>query len=129
MPLGDDQDLTADPLQAAEQQDELDNAGILPLQIRQQPMTGARCINGNLVRPDSTDEEPPSTACRQSTVMASGGVPLGRGPPGHQHSPGGLQEVYEEDAYLHLHRHPLQHQFHTLRQHPVQPPIQGSGLH
>ena len=35
MPLGDDQDLTADPLQAAEQQDELGNAGMLPFQIPQ----------------------------------------------------------------------------------------------
>ena len=60
-------------------------------QLPQQPMAAARCINGNLVRPDNTDEEPPSTACRQSTVMAPGGVPLGRGPPGHQQSPGGLR--------------------------------------
>ena len=87
---GDDQDLPADPLQALQQQDELGNAGILQFQIPQQPMTAARCINGDLVRPDNTDEEPPSTACRQSTVIASGGVQLGRGPAA-QHSPGGLR--------------------------------------
>ena len=72
----------------------LDNAGIFPFQMPPQPITGARCINGNLVRPDNTDEEPPSTACRQSTVMALGRVAL----------------------------------FHLPSQHPVQPPIQGSGL-
>ena len=41
MLLGDDQDLAADPSQAAQQQDELGNAGILPFQIPQQPMTSA----------------------------------------------------------------------------------------
>ena len=70
MPLGDGQELLADPLQGAEQQDELDNAGIIPFQMPQQPMTGSRCVNGNLVRPDNTEEEPPSTACRQSAVLA-----------------------------------------------------------
>ena len=91
MLIGDDQDLPPDPLQGVQQPDESGNAEIPPCQLSQQPMTTARCINGNLVRPDNTDEEPPSTACRQSTVMASGGVPLGRGPPGHQQSPGGLR--------------------------------------
>ena len=53
MPLGDDQALLADPLQGAEQQDELDNAGIILFQMPQQPMTSARCVNGSLdnVRP------------------------------------------------------------------------------
>ena len=91
MLIGDDQDLQPDPLQAVQQTDESGNAEIPLFQLSQQPMTAARCINGNLVRPDNTDEEPPSTACRQSTVMAPGGVPLGRGPPGYQQSPGGLQ--------------------------------------
>ena len=91
MPLGDNQALLADPSQGAEQQDELDNAGIIPLQMPQQPMTGARCVNGNLVRPDITEEEPPSMARRQSAVLAAGGVALGTGPPGYEHSPGGLR--------------------------------------
>ena len=90
MLIGDDQDLPPDPLQAVQQPDELGNAEIPPFQLPQQPMA-ARCINGNLVRPDNTDEEPQSTARRQSTVMAPGGLPLARGPPGHQQSPGGLQ--------------------------------------
>ena len=51
----------------------------------------ARCVNGDLVRPDRAEEEPPSTACRQSVVTAAGGVPLGRGSPGQQQSPGGLR--------------------------------------
>ena len=51
----------------------------------------ARCINGSLVRPDSAEEESPSTACRQSIVTAPGGVPLGRGPPGQQQPPGGIR--------------------------------------
>ena len=34
---------------------------------------------------------PPSTACRQSAALASGGVALGRGPPGYERSPGGLR--------------------------------------
>ena len=91
MLIGDDQDLPPDPLQAVQQPDELGNMEIPPFQLPQQPMTAARCINGNLVRPDNTDEEPPSTACRQSTIVATGGVPLGRGPLGHQQSPGGLR--------------------------------------
>ena len=89
--MGDEQDLPADPLQEVQQPDELGNAEIPPFQIPQQPLIAARCVNGNLVRPDSTEEEPPSTACRQSTVMAPGGVQLGRGPQAHQNSPGGLR--------------------------------------
>ena len=51
----------------------------------------ARCVDGTLVRPGQAEEEPPSTACRQSEVCAPGGVPLGRGVPGQQQSPGGLR--------------------------------------
>ena len=91
MLLGDDQELPADPLQAVQQPDELGIAEIPPFQLPQQPLTAARCVNVSLVQPDNAEEEPPSTACRQSTVMAPGGVPLGRGPQGHQHSPGGLR--------------------------------------
>ena len=64
---------------------------IPPFHLPQQPLAAARCVNGNLVRPDNADEEPSSTACRQSTVMAPGGVALGRGSPGQQQSPGGLR--------------------------------------
>ena len=90
MPSGDDLDLLGNPLQNAGQQDELENAGVLhPVHEQSQPISGARCVNGNLVRPVNSEEEPPSTACRQSTVHASGGVALGRGPPAFGKSPGG----------------------------------------
>ena len=35
------------------------------------------------------EDDYPSTACQQSKVCAPGGVPLGRGTPGQQPSPGG----------------------------------------
>ena len=56
--------------------------------------------------------------------MATGGVPLGRGPPGQQQSP-------EEEVYLlhRLHRHQLQRQCHMLRQHPVPLLIHCNGRH
>ena len=111
MPSGDDPDLLGNPLQSAGQQDELENAGVLhPVYVQPQPISGAQCVNGNLVRPDNSEEEPPSTACRQSAVHASGGVALGRGP-----SPPPLR------------LHCLQHQFHMLLQPPVQPLILESG--
>ena len=82
MPEADDRDLLGDPARSAEQQDELENAEVLPfVHAQQSPISGARCVNGNLVRPDNAEEEPPSTACRQSAVNAPGGVALGRGPP------------------------------------------------
>ena len=122
MLIADDQDLPTDPLQAVQQPDELGNTEIPPHQLHQQPLTAARCVNGSLVRPDNAEEEHPSTACRQSAVTAPGGVTLGRGSPGQQHSPG----VYEDEIYLYLrhHRHHLQHQFRMLQQHPVQLNIQ-----
>ena len=90
-----------------------------------QPLVAARCVNGNLVRPDSAEEESPSTACRQSIVTAPGGVPLGRAPPRQQQLPG----VYEAEVFLrHLHRH-LQHQCPLLRQHPMRQHIHCSGHH
>ena len=81
---GEEQEIPADPFQAVEQQAYADTLGVGPAQLPQQPIAAARCINGNLVRPDNADEEAPSTACRQSP----GGVPLGKGSPGSQQSPG-----------------------------------------
>ena len=52
------------------------------------PLSGARCVNGSLVRPDNSEEESPSTACRQSAVHASGRIALGRGPSAFGKSPG-----------------------------------------
>ena len=78
--IADDQDLPTNPLQAVQQRDELGNTEIPPLQLHQQPLTPARCVNGSLVRPDSAEEEHPSTACRQSVVMHNG--PGGGGSPG-----------------------------------------------
>ena len=89
MPEADDLDLLGEPARNAEQQDESENAEVLPLVHAQQPhISGARCVNGILVRPDHAEEEPPSTACRQSAVNAPGGIALGRGPPGFGKSPG-----------------------------------------
>ena len=89
MPEADDLDLPGDPARNAAQQDELENAEVLPLvHAQQSPTSGARCVNGNLVRPDNAEEETPSTACRQSAVNAPGGALLGRGTPGFGKSPG-----------------------------------------
>ena len=91
MPSGDDPDLPSSPSQNARQQDELENARLLQsVHAQSQPISGARCVNGNPVRPDNSEEEPPSTACRQSAVHASGGVALGRVPPGFGKSPGSV---------------------------------------
>ena len=88
--MGDDPDLPCDPVRAVQGPDEIANASPPSHSQPQQPLMAARCVNGSLVRPDSAEEEPPSTACRQSMVAAPGGVPLGRGAPGQQQSPGGL---------------------------------------
>ena len=62
MPKADDLDFLVDPVRTAEQQDELENAEVLPLiHAPQSPISGGRCVNGNLVRPDNAEEEPPST--------------------------------------------------------------------
>ena len=39
------------------------NTGLPPSPQLQMPLVAARCVNGNLVRPDNAEEEPPSTAC------------------------------------------------------------------
>ena len=52
----DDLDVLEDPAWNAEQQDELENADVLPLaHVQQSPISGARCVNGNLVRPDNAE--------------------------------------------------------------------------
>ena len=89
--MGEEQGVPFDPFRAVQGPDEIANASP-PSPLRTpQPLVAARCVNGNLVRPDSAEEESPSTACRQSIVTAPGGVPLGRGPPGQQQLPGGLR--------------------------------------
>ena len=35
-------------------------------------LSGARCVNGHLMRPMLADGEPPSTACRPNVVNAPG---------------------------------------------------------
>ena len=91
---GDDQGMPFDPFRAVQGPDEIANASP-PSPLRTpQPLVAARCVNGNLVRPDNAEEESPSTACRQSIVTivtAPGGVPLGRAPSGQQQLPGGLR--------------------------------------
>ena len=124
MPVGDDLDLLGDPVQEADQQDELENAEVLPLVHAQQPpISGARCVNGNLVRPDNAEEEPPSTACRQSAVHASGGVALGRGPSACSKSPG----IIPRRQLPPLPLPPPHLQFHMLLQPLLQPLIQERG--
>ena len=83
VPPGQNLDLSCNVSENEEHQDELDNAAALhPAQAPLQSISGARCVNGNLARPDNTEEESASTACRPSVVHAPGGAALGRGPPG-----------------------------------------------
>ena len=110
----------------AERQDELANAEVLPLiQAQASPISGARCINGNIARSVNAEEEPPSTARRQSTVHAPGGVCLGRARRGFGKSPGiipGRQIPPPPPP-----SHPLQRQFRMLQQHLRQPRLRGHG--
>ena len=79
------------PQQAVHQPEELHDAHSPLAPLHPELLVAARCVNGTLLRPGNAEEEPPSTACRQSEVCAPGGVPLGRGVPGQQQSPGGLR--------------------------------------
>ena len=89
LPEGEDLECRGDSEPCAGQQDELAYAEALDrVQAQASPISGARCINGNVVRSVNAEEEPPSTACRQSTVNAPAGVCLGRAPPGFGKSPG-----------------------------------------
>ena len=83
----DDEDLS---LQAAvNPPDELHDAHSPIAPLHQAPLVAARCVNGSILRPSNTEDDHPSTACQHSEVHAPGGVPLGRGTPGQQQSPGG----------------------------------------
>ena len=54
--MGDDQGIPFDPLRAVQGPDEIANASP-PSPLRTpQPLVAARCVNGNLVRPDSAEE-------------------------------------------------------------------------
>ena len=66
------------PQQAVHEPDELNDAHSPLAPPQQEPLVAARCVNGTLLRPGNAEEEPPSTACRQSEVRAPGGVQLGR---------------------------------------------------
>ena len=79
------------PQPAVHQPDELHDVRSPVAPLQQAPMVAARCVNGTLLRPGNAEEDQPSTACQQSEVCAPGGVPLGRGTPGQQQSPGGLR--------------------------------------
>ena len=91
LPDGEEPEAPVCPQQAVQQQDELNDVTSPFAPPHQEPLVAARCVNGTLVRPVPSDEESPSTACRQSEVCAPGGVQLGRGVPGVQQSPGGLR--------------------------------------
>ena len=91
LPEGEESEAHPYQQQTVQEPDELDDADFPPALHPQEPLVAARCVNGTLLRPGNAEEETPSTACRQSAVCAPGGVPLGRGVPGQQHSPGGLR--------------------------------------
>ena len=79
LPEGDEPEAPIHPQQAVQHPDELGDADFPPTLPPQEPLVAARCVNGTLLRPGNAEEEPPSTACRQSEVSAPRGVPLGRG--------------------------------------------------
>ena len=92
------------PQPTVHQPDELHNVQFPVAPLHQEPLIAARCVNGTIVRPSNAEEDQPSTACRQSEVCAPGGVPLGRGDPGQNPSPGGRRA---EILSLHRrHHHP-----------------------
>ena len=86
------------PQPAVHQPDELHDVHSPIAPPHQEPLVAARCVNGTLLRPGNAEEDQPSTACRQSEVCASGGVPLGRGAPGQQQSPGGLRGRHKHQS-------------------------------
>ena len=79
------------PLQAVHGPDELIDAHSSLVPPQADHPGAARCVNGTLLRPGNTADDTPSTACCQSEVHATGGVPLGRGAPGQQQPPGGFR--------------------------------------
>ena len=89
-PESEEVDAPVCPAHAVQQPDELNDAHSPFAPPQPELLVAARCVNGTLLRPGQAEEESPSTACRQSEVCAPGGVPLGRGVPGQQQSPGGL---------------------------------------
>ena len=79
---GHESDNTDHPFEGEARQDELDQAAALrATDSMAEHLVGARCVNGNLIRPGPAEEEAPSTACRPNAVNAPGGVALDRGPP------------------------------------------------
>ena len=90
-------------------------------------LSGARCVNGFLMRPMPAEEEPPSTACRPNVANAPGGVVLGRGPPGFGQCPGSVpsRQIAPPPPPPPPPPAPVPYG-HAV---PVQPPIQGNGHH
>ena len=80
---------TPNPQAAVPGPDELHDIQSPVAPLHQAPLVAARCVNGTILRPSNVEHDQPSTACQQSEVCAPGGVPLGRGTPGQQQSPGG----------------------------------------
>ena len=70
VPAGQEVDIVGDPFESGEHQDELNHAAAAMVEA----ISGARCVNGNLMRPTPAEEEAPSTACRPNVVNAPGGV-------------------------------------------------------
>ena len=94
VPVGHEAGIMGHPFEGAEHQDELDQAAALhatdSIQSIAANLTGARCVNGNLMRRRRAEEETPSTACRPNVVNAPGGA-LGRG----------LQDLVHLEATVH----------------------------
>ena len=62
-----------------EHQDELDiAAGPSPSSGNASNVSGPRCVNGQLVRPEPPRDDSLSTACNASSVSTSGGVRVGK---------------------------------------------------
>ena len=80
VPAGHEADIMVHPFEGEAHQDELDQAATLhATDSMAEHLTGARCVNGNLIRPGPAEEEAPSTACRPNIVInAPGGVALSR---------------------------------------------------
>ena len=129
VPAGQEENSMGHPSESEEHQDELDNAAALQPSIPMpNPVHGARCVNGHLMRPMPADEEPPSTACRPNVVNAPGGVTLGGAP----------QVLVNLQAEFHLAKQPNFHpQLHLHQRRfptrvmltPVHPPILENGHH
>ena len=69
VPAGHEADIMGNPSESGERQDELDNAAALHASDSLNVLSGARCVNGHLMRPMPAEEEPPSPHADQMLSM------------------------------------------------------------